>query len=65
MVKLKTATLTLGVNRTLKEALHTAADQEHRSVANMVEVLARNHCEQQHIAILSFEEKKYSSGTRS
>lgn len=28
----------------LKEALRTAADREHRSIANMVEVLIRDWC---------------------
>ena len=28
----------------LKEALRTAADQEHRSIANMVEVMIREYC---------------------
>jgi hypothetical protein len=45
MVATKTATLNLRINPILKEALRIAAKQEHRSIANMVEVLIRQHCE--------------------
>ena len=45
MPALKTATLTLRIAPKLKEALRTAASREHRSIANMVEVLVRSHCE--------------------
>ena len=47
----KTATLTLRIDPDLKEALRTAAKLEHRSIANMVEVLIRDHCERYGIAI--------------
>jgi hypothetical protein len=40
----KTATLTFRIDPALKEALRTAAQQEHRSIANMIEVLIRNYC---------------------
>ncbi len=40
----KTATLNLRINPALKEALRLAANKEHRSVANMVELLIREHC---------------------
>ena len=36
----KTTTLTFRIEPELKEALRTAAQQEHRSIANMVEVTA-------------------------
>jgi hypothetical protein len=49
----KTATLTFRIDPRLKEALRTAAQQEHRSIANMVEVLIRDYCEQHGIAIES------------
>lgn len=35
----------------LKEALRTAATREHRSIANMVEVLIRDYCGRNGIAI--------------
>ena len=46
MAKRKTATLNLRINPTLKEALREAALRDHRSVANLVEVLIRSHCEE-------------------
>lgn len=52
----KTATLTFRVDPGLKEALRAAAQHEHRSIANMVEVLILNYCEQHGIAITSPED---------
>ncbi|HET9117911.1 MAG TPA: hypothetical protein VFN75_07535 [Pseudonocardiaceae bacterium] len=40
----KISTLTFRIEPTLKEALRTAAVREHRSIANMVEVLIRDYC---------------------
>ena len=37
--------LTFRIEPELKEALRTAALQEHRSIANMLAVLIRDHCE--------------------
>ncbi|MBY6226423.1 ribbon-helix-helix protein, CopG family [Ferrimonas balearica] len=51
MATTKTATLTIRVEPNLKEALRTAAQAEHRSIANMVEVMIREHCEKNGIAI--------------
>ncbi len=48
----KTATLNLRIDPVLKEAVREAALLEHRSVANMVEMLIRKHCEEVGIAIL-------------
>ena len=45
MVATKTATLNLRINPILKEVLKIAAKQEHRSLANMVEIMIRQHCE--------------------
>ena len=47
----KTATLNLRIAPNLKEALRAAAHQEHRSVANLVEVMIRQYCEAQGIPI--------------
>lgn len=47
----KTATLTFRIEPGLKEALRTAAHQEHRSIANMVEVLIRDYCERNGVKI--------------
>lgn len=65
MVTIKTATLTFRIDPGLKEALRLAADQEHRSIANMVEVLIRDHCERRGIAISPSEETKNNNGARS
>ena len=40
----KTSTLTFRIDPNLKEALRTAAEREHRSIANMVEVMIRVYC---------------------
>jgi hypothetical protein len=41
MAKTKIATLNLRIDPGVKEAVREAADKEHRSVANMVEMLIR------------------------
>lgn len=41
----KTSTLNLRIDPTLKEAARIAALHDHRSVANLVELLIRRHCE--------------------
>ena len=51
MATAKTATRTFRIEPGLKEALRTAADQEHRSVANMIEVVIRDYCGRNGIAI--------------
>ena len=54
----KTTTLTFRIEPELKEALREAAVREHRSIANMVEVLIRGYCERNGIGILNEREKK-------
>lgn len=51
MAATKTTTLTFRIEPGLKEALRMAAAQEHRSIANMVEVMIRDHCTRTGIAI--------------
>ena len=41
----KTTTLNLRVDPAIKEAVREAALRENRSIANMIEVLIRRHCE--------------------
>ncbi len=53
MATTKTTTLTFRIDPALKEALRSAAEREHRSLANMVEVLIRDYCDQNDIAIPS------------
>lgn len=40
----KTSTLTFRIEPGLKEALRAAAEREHRSIANMVEVMILDYC---------------------
>lgn len=40
----KTSTLTFRIDPALKDALRSVADLEHRSIANMVEVMIRDYC---------------------
>lgn len=47
----KTSTVTFRIEPSLKEALRIAAEREHRSIANMVAVLIRDHCERNGIPI--------------
>ena len=47
----KTATLNLRLNPAIKEAARVAAARDHRSIANLIEVLIRRHCEEQGIPI--------------
>ena len=51
MAKTKISTLNLRIHPAIKDAVREAAAIEHRSVANMVEVLIRRHCENQGIPI--------------
>ncbi len=44
MATAKTTTLTFRIEPNLKDALRTAAAREHRSIANMVEMLIRDYC---------------------
>ncbi len=47
----KTSTMNLRVDPSIKEAVREAAEREHRSIANMIEVLIRNHCQAVGISI--------------
>ena len=51
MANAKTATLTLRVDPDIKEALRAVAEKEHRSIANMVEVLVREYCQRKGVGI--------------
>jgi len=51
MVATKTSTLNLRVDPNIKEAIRIAAKKDHRSIANMVEMLIRDHCERVGISI--------------
>ena len=51
MVSRKTTTLNLRVDPAIKEAIRAAAHREHRSIANMIEMLIRRHCDDAGITI--------------
>jgi len=51
MVAKKTAALNIRIDPDIKEAIRVAADRDHRSVANMVEMLILKHCEEVGISI--------------
>tara|TARA_B100000925_G_C21839723_1_gene400944 strand:- start:554 stop:751 length:198 start_codon:yes stop_codon:yes gene_type:complete len=44
MPKIKVSTLNLRIEPSIKQAVREAASLEHRSVANMIEMLIRRHC---------------------
>lgn len=58
----KTTTMNLRVDPAIKEAIREAALRDHRSIASMIEVLIRRHCEDVGITIPEqsdlFPEKK-------
>lgn len=67
MANAKTATLSFRIEPGLKEALRAAAEQEHRSIANMVEVMIREYCGRKRVALpergAQFDEKHGSVAT--
>ena len=60
MATAKTTTLTFRIEPELKEALRTAAEREHRSIANMVAVLIMGYCDKNGIPV----EKPKQAGTK-
>mgnify|MGYP000660377591 CR=1 FL=1 len=58
---MKTATLNLRISPLLKESIKVAADIEHRSIANMVEMLIRRHCDDRGIEITEIYATKKES----
>ena len=51
MATTKTTTVTFRIEPGLKEAVRTAAELEHRSIANMIEIMIRDYCGRKEIAI--------------
>ncbi|AQV92291.2 DUF1778 domain-containing protein [Cupriavidus necator] len=47
----KSDTLNLRVTPELKELIRLAAEREHRTIANFIEVLVRQHCGEHGIAV--------------
>lgn len=48
---MKSATLNLRISPSIKDGIKKAATIEHRSIANMIEILIRRHCQDNGIAI--------------
>jgi len=65
MATTKIPILGLLIEPELKEALRTAAEREHRSIANMVAVLIMEHCERKGITIEHRATDGKSSGRNS
>ncbi len=51
MAAIKTVTMTVRVAPAVKAGLKTAAEQEHRSIANMIEMMIRDYCGRNDITI--------------
>ena len=51
MAALKTETMTVRIEPAVKQGLKSLAALEHRSIANMVEVLIRDYCGRKGISI--------------
>jgi len=51
MAGTKSTTLTVPVHPEVREGLRTAAEQVPRSLANMIEVMIRHHCDQAGVRI--------------
>lgn len=47
----KTETLNLRVSPALKELVRVAAARDHRTIANFIEVLVREHCDKYGVGI--------------
>lgn len=62
MANPKTATLTFRIDPAIKEVLRAAAEQEHRSLANMVEVMIRDYGRSSGVAI--FEQGSQSADSQ-
>lgn len=56
MARTKIATLNLRIDPGIKDAVREAAELEHRSVANMVEMLIRRYCDETGIVITAQSE---------
>lgn len=51
MAKEQSVTVTLRVPEAIRELLRAAAEKDHRSMANMLEVLILRHCEANGISV--------------
>ena len=61
----ETAIPTFRIDPGLREASRAAAHQEHRSIAKMIEVLIRDYCEANGIAVPSPQNSENNNGEQS
>ena len=52
MAATKSTTLTVRIDPAVKAGLRAVADQERRSLANMIEVMIRHYCDQAGVQIV-------------
>ncbi|MES9971416.1 MAG: ribbon-helix-helix protein, CopG family [Candidatus Thiodiazotropha sp.] len=52
MAETKSTTLTVRVHPEVKEGLRSVAEKEHRSLANMIEVMIRDYCRRNGVNIV-------------
>ena len=57
-MELKTETLNLRVTPEVKELVRLAAEKQHRTISNFVEVLVREHCQVQGVVLLDRRPKR-------
>lgn len=57
MPRNKSETLSIRTTAEIKDLIRQAAEQEHRSVASMIEVLIRTHAEQRHLTVSAKSKK--------
>jgi hypothetical protein len=58
----KTSILNLRIDPALKEAVREAAHRDNRSIANLIEVLIRNHCAEIGVEISEQQTQRRSKG---
>lgn len=64
MATTKTTTLTFRIEPGLKEAVRAAAELEHRSIANMIEIMIRDYCGRAGVSIQGSAKSLTSSAKR-
>lgn len=61
----KTATLTLRIEPSVKEVLRATAQEEHRSIANMVEVMILDYCQRHGLSVKGSAKSESQQGDQS
>jgi hypothetical protein len=58
MATTKTSTLTFRIEPVLKDAVRAAAELEHRSIANMIEIMIRDYCGRVGVDVVTADPRK-------